>query len=292
MYLVPVKDGPQRTIKEPIRLDGVGLHTGYPVSAVIEPAPVDTGILVVHLESGKEIPALSDYVVDTRFATVLGDGNGAKVSTVEHFLATLYAMDIDNALIKVFGPEVPILDGSARPIVEMIVGAGVRKQESPRYVYSYEGEPLTVSFDESSITIEPGDGFLLELTIEFPGTIIGTQEILVEVNPRTFLEEISPARTFTLKSEIDWLWAHNLALGGSLDNAIVVDEDRVLNEGGLRFPDEFVRHKVLDFIGDLSLLGVKLRGKIRAHRPGHTVNSLFTQELKSLLNGSVKVQTS
>ncbi|RMG59249.1 MAG: UDP-3-O-[3-hydroxymyristoyl] N-acetylglucosamine deacetylase [Deltaproteobacteria bacterium] len=283
MYFVEVKEGNQRTIRKPVLIEGIGLHTGHPSRARLEPAPPNTGIVIIHLDSGKIFPARSSSVVDTSFATVIGDGNGAKVSTVEHFLASLYAMGVDNALVKVTGPEMPILDGSALHIAERLGPENVVDQDAPRTVYAYVGEPHTVSYKDSFITISPDDELVLDLSIDFPEPIIGKQRLALPITPEIFLTSIAPARTFTRKSDIEYLWSHNLALGGSLENAVVVDGDRVLNEGGLIFPDEFVRHKILDFIGDISLLGVRIRGRVRAHKPGHTVNSLFTKELENLL---------
>jgi len=267
----------QRTISTRVQFSGTGLHSGLPSFARILPAAPDTGIVFRRTDIGADIPASVENVVETAYATVLSAGD-AKISTVEHFLAALCGMEVDNAIVEVDGPELPILDGSALRVAEAIDFVGT--VESPvrlRYLWVSGNEKL--HRNGSMVAVAPSAGLEVLVTVDFPGTLIGKQWLKFTLTPENFLKEIAPARTFVLREQIDALWAAGLARGGSLENAIVVEGDRIHNEEGLRFKDEFVRHKILDLIGDLALLGRPVRGFFLAVRPGHTVNRCLVEYL-------------
>lgn len=270
----------QHTISWPVAFSGVGLHTGVSASARILPAGPNTGIVIRRTDVGAEIPASVSSVVETSYATVLSAG-GAKVSTVEHFLAALYAMEIDNAFIDVDGPELPILDGSALEVALAVRSAGATEQPVRRK-FLRVWETGHIRRDGSLATLAPSEELEILVTVDFPGTAIGRQWAKLSLSPESFIEEIAPARTFVLRDQIDALRSAGLARGGSLDNAIVVEGDKVHNSEGLRFPNEFARHKLLDLVGDLALLGRPVRGSFVALRPGHTLNRDLTSLLASL----------
>ncbi|NJD63122.1 MAG: UDP-3-O-[3-hydroxymyristoyl] N-acetylglucosamine deacetylase [Deltaproteobacteria bacterium] len=270
----------QRTLSTWVQFIGTGLHTGAPSYARILPAGPDTGIVFRRTDIGAEIPASVENVVETSYATVLASGN-ARISTVEHFLSALYGMEIDNAIVEVDGPELPILDGSARRVAEAIDFVGA--EESPvrrRFLWISGNEKL--HRNGSMVALAPSENLEILVTVDFPGTLIGKQWLKFTLTPENFLKEIAPARTFVLRDQIDALWKAGLAKGGTLENAIVVEGDKVHNDEGLRFQDEFVRHKILDFIGDIALLGRPVRGFFLAVRPGHTVNRCVTEYLSGL----------
>lgn len=278
----------QHTISQPVGFSGVGLHTGVSSSARILPAPPGTGIVFRRTDLGAEIPAKVENVVETAFATVLSCG-GARLSTVEHFLSALYGMEIDNAIVEVDAPELPILDGSALEIARAIDSAGASAQTARRqFLRVYENDRIRQN--GSLITLSPSAELEVLVTVDFPGTAIGRQWAKFTLSPGSFLREIAPARTFVLREQIEALRAAGLARGGSLDNAIVVDGRAVHNTEGLRFPDEFARHKLLDFIGDIAMLGRPLRGTFVAVRPGHTVNHALTVYLAAFGSSRVAVQ--
>jgi len=267
----------QHTISRPVEFSGVGLHTGVSTSARLLPAPPGTGIVFRRTDVGVEIPATVDHVVETTFATVLAC-EGERLSTVEHFLSALYGMEIDNAFVEVGAPELPILDGSALEIARAIDSAGASPQPARRrFLRVFEND--RIRHNGSLITLSPSSELEILVTVDFPGTAIGRQWAKFTLSPGSFLREIAPSRTFVLREQIEALRAAGLARGGSLDNAIVVDGSTVHNTEGLRFPDEFARHKLLDFLGDISLLGRPLRGSFVAVRPGHTVNHALAQYL-------------
>jgi len=269
----------QHTVSKPLSFTGTGLHTGMGIRARILPADPDTGVVFLRTDTNTEIPARVENVVETAYATVLSAG-GAKVSTVEHFLAALYGMEIDNARIEVDGPELPILDGSALEISRAIAAAGPARQDLRRkFLRVWENDKIRQN--GSMVVLSPGVEMEILVTVDFPASAIGRQWAKVTLTPENFLKEIAPARTFVLREQIDALRAAGLAKGGSLDNAIVVEGDKVHNSGGLRFPNEFARHKLLDFIGDLALLGRPVRGCFLAIRPGHTVNHVVAEYLAS-----------
>ncbi|QJB57955.1 UDP-3-O-acyl-N-acetylglucosamine deacetylase [Pseudodesulfovibrio sp. zrk46] len=269
----------QTTIHKSVRCTGIGLHSGKQVELVLRPAAEDTGILfALKSESGSTFltPAPS-LVVETGLATVLGDGRET-VATVEHLLAAVSGMGIDNIHIEVTGKELPIMDGSAASFVYLLKQAGVRKQAKPRQVFAIKKE-LDFEQDGKFIKARPYDGFRVDYTIEFAHPIIGSQRLEMEVTPENFTAEIAKARTFGFLKEVDYLHANGLALGGSLDNAIVLDEYGVLNAEGLRFKDEFVRHKLLDFVGDMAVLGAPLQGHFEVFASGHAMNNAFLRHL-------------
>jgi UDP-3-O-[3-hydroxymyristoyl] N-acetylglucosamine deacetylase len=270
----------QRTLSTWVQFTGTGLHTGAPSFARILPAGPDTGIVFRRTDIGAEIPASVENVVETAYATVLASGT-ARVSTVEHFLSALYGMEVDNAIVEVDGPELPILDGSARRVAEAIDFVGTEESKvRRRFLWVSENEKL--HRNGSMVALAPSENLEILVTVDFPGTLIGKQWLKFILTPENYLEDIAPARTFVLREQIDTLWKAGLAKGGTLENAIVVEGDKVHNDEGLRFQDEFVRHKILDFIGDIALVGRPVRGFFLAVRPGHTVNRCVTEYLSGL----------
>ena len=271
----------QHTIKRSIKAAGIGLHTGAKVTMKLRPAPVDSGIRFVRtdLDPVALIQAAPEYVVDTAFATTVGNGTGS-VSTVEHLMAALAGMGVDNIIVDVDGPEIPAMDGSAYPFVSLIKEAGLKIQDAPRY-YIEILEPITVQSGDKCVTISPSDNFHISAEIAFEHPLIARQQFNSMVTPFIFERYISRARTFGFLKEVEYLKENGLALGGTMDNAIVLDETSILNQAGLRFPDEFVRHKVLDLIGDISLLGMPVLGKIQSFKGGHAIHNLLNQEILS-----------
>jgi UDP-3-O-[3-hydroxymyristoyl] N-acetylglucosamine deacetylase len=271
----------QRTLKNVIRATGVGLHTGQKVFLTLRPAAADTGIVFrrVDLEQPVEIKADPHHVGDTRLSTTLVQDD-VRVSTVEHLLAAFAGLGIDNAYVDVSAPEVPIMDGSAGPFVFLIQSAGVEEQNRPKRFIRIK-QPLEVRDGDKVARFEPYDGFKVEFSIEFdhPAFNDRSKRAQVDFSTSSFVKEVSRARTFGFLREIEYLRQNNLALGGSLDNAVVVDEFRVLNEEGLRFEDEFVKHKILDAIGDLYLLGHTLIGAFKGHKSGHALNNQLLRAL-------------
>ena len=268
----------QTTISKSIECTGIGLHSGKTVRLALRPARENTGI-VFHVNTGngiKEISPRPDIVVDTGLATTLGTGD-VRVSTVEHLLAAIRGLGIDNIHIDADGGEIPIMDGSAAPFVLLLRDAGVTYQNAPRRVYRIK-KPIHFSKGEKSIEAYPHDGFAVEYTISFAHNLIGTQTIRLEISPRTF-SQVARARTFGFLHEVEYLHSKGLALGGTLDNAIVLDECSILNKDGLRFPDEFVRHKVLDFIGDMAMLDRPLQGRFVVSCSGHALNNEFLRTI-------------
>jgi UDP-3-O-[3-hydroxymyristoyl] N-acetylglucosamine deacetylase len=267
----------QHTLSREVSFSGIGLHSGLPIAMVVKPAPAGNGIRFVRTDLGTEIPALMNRVVDTTLATTIGRGE-AMVSTTEHVLAALSGLGIDNAVIELNGPEVPIMDGSAGPFVHLLKKIERCPQEATRRMIKITRE-LSCSAGESTITIRPHDGFRVTCEIDFTHQMIRRQRYSVEVTPKRFIREISTARTFGFVEQVEQLRANGLALGGSLANAVVMDRTGVLNVEGLRFNDEFVRHKVLDLIGDLALMGCPLLGHVIASRPGHGLHLSLMKEL-------------
>ncbi len=268
----------QKTIKKSIHFEGKGLHTGEDVSIWIHPAERDHGIIFKRIDVDSDlIPASIENVLDSRFATVLGV-NGTSIWTVEHLLAALNGMGIDNALIELNGPEVPAMDGSARDFAEGIRDAGILTLDTPgRYLSIDE----TVSFrdDGRRISLIPSESLEIDYTINFANPAVGHQRLKIELTPEIFIKEIAPARTFGFLEELNKLKEMQLAKGGGLDNAIVVGEFGIINEDGLRFRDEFVRHKILDLIGDFALSGAHITGRVVVEKGGHMLNHLFVKKL-------------
>lgn len=275
----------QRTIKNEVRAIGVGVHSGGEISMVLRPAPVDTGILFRRVDQDPiiEIPAKADNVCETAFCTTLCKGD-IKIATVEHLLAALSGLGIDNLIVDINGAEVPIMDGSASDFVFLLRSAGFQEQSSPKKFIQIT-KPIRVEDGDKWVRLEPTDNtfFEIDVTIDFEHAIIKAtnQNFVVDVSETTFVKEISRARTFGFLSDFEWLTANNLAKGGSLDNSVVLDNDRILNPGGLRYPDEFVRHKALDVIGDLYLLGMPVIGKLTGYKTGHALNNQLTKAILS-----------
>lgn len=265
----------QRTLKNTIRATGVGLHSGEKVYLTLKPAPADTGIVFCRtdLDPVVQIPALAGNVGKTTMSTTLVKGD-VKVDTVEHLLSAMAGLGIDNAYVELSAPEVPIMDGSAGPFVFLIQSAGLEEQEVPKKFIRVLRE-VTISDGDKSATFVPFDGFKVSFTIDFdhPAFADKTQTASVDFSSTSFVKEVSRARTFGFMRDIQYLRSQNMALGGSMDNAIVVDELNVLNEDGLRYEDEFVKHKILDAIGDLYLLGNSLIGEFRGVKSGHELNN-------------------
>jgi UDP-3-O-[3-hydroxymyristoyl] N-acetylglucosamine deacetylase len=267
----------QTTLASEISLTGTGVHSGAPVSIVLCPADGDTGIRFL-LSNGTEIVADQGSVTGVTLSTVLGDGNGAAVATVEHLLAALHGLGIDNALIEIDNPEVPIMDGSASCFVEAIDEAGLAELDSPRRFLKVL-KPVRVEDGTAYGELTPHNGFHLDVEIEFDTPLIGTQRIEIDLNPGSFRRELARARTFGFMKDVERLWASGLALGASLENTVAIGDDRVINREGLRFSDEFVRHKALDAVGDLALAGAPILGAFRSHRGGHRLNTLVLKAL-------------
>jgi UDP-3-O-[3-hydroxymyristoyl] N-acetylglucosamine deacetylase len=271
-----VQAGRQSTLRSQVSVAGVGVHSGSPVTLTIHPAEADTGI--VFLRSGRdgardrELRADYRSVTATEFATVLGDADGPAISTTEHVMAALYALGVDNAVVEADGPEVPIMDGSAAPFVDAIDQAGVVSLAAPRQ-YIQVLKPVRVGKNGCYGELRPhARGLRVETEIEFDHPQIGRQTIGIDVEPGTFRRELARARTFGFMRDVAKLWSAGYALGASFENTVVVAESRVLNPEGVRFPDEFVRHKAVDAIGDLALAGAGLIGAYRSVRGGHKLN--------------------
>lgn len=264
----------QHTLADEVVLSGVGVHSGVTSEIRIAPAPVDHGIVFVRsdMNANNIIPAHYARVTSTQLCTVMENDAGTSISTVEHVMAALRGLGIDNALISVSGPEVPILDGSAQPFIAAIDTVGVTEQTAPRRVLRILRN-VRVGDEKAFAQIGPAPHSEFEFQIDYPGTAIGTQKYEVRLVNGNFRHDIAAARTFGLQSDVERLRAMGYALGGSLENAIVVDGDEILNAEGLRFDDEFVRHKVLDAIGDLYLAGAPIMGRYQGHRAGHRLNN-------------------
>ncbi|MDF1565564.1 MAG: UDP-3-O-acyl-N-acetylglucosamine deacetylase [Deltaproteobacteria bacterium] len=273
----------QRTLQKRVEISGVGLHSGEQVHLSVSPAAANTGLVFVRTDLGKrvEIPARVENVVDTRFATTLGrtvDGVSATVGTVEHLLSAFAGLGIDNARIELDGPEIPILDGSAAPFVFLLRGAGVRQQRALKR-FLVVRKTVEVSEEGKLARLSPARGFRVTCSIDFDHPLVGRQKLRFDFSDRDYHREICRARTFGFLAEVEALKAAGLAQGGSLANAVVIDRFSILNREGLRFPDEFVRHKVLDSLGDLALLGMPVIGHLESHRSGHALNHKLSAAL-------------
>ncbi|MYZ46944.1 UDP-3-O-acyl-N-acetylglucosamine deacetylase [Propylenella binzhouense] len=271
----------QKTLKGRVDVTGIGVHSGKTVRMSLIPACPDTG--VVFLRSGAdgseaEIPALSSSVGATELSTVLGDPRGLHVATVEHLMAALSALAVDNVLIEIDGPEVPVMDGSARAFVEAIDQVGLKVQRVARRSIRVL-RSVSVEVGSSRAEFLPFDGRRFETTVEFDSAFVGRQSLGVTLTASSFRSEIAPARTFGFMKDVERLWAAGFALGSSLENSVVIGEEGIVNPDGLRFPDEFVRHKMLDAIGDLALAGLPILGLYRSFRGGHRLNALALNAL-------------
>jgi len=267
----------QQTVGTAVSCSGVGVHSGKTVNLTIKPAPVNHGIRFVRVDLPGQpgVSAHFNNVVDTSLATVIG-AEGCIVSTVEHLMAGLTGMSIDNAIVEVDAYELPIMDGSAGPFTQLIKSAGTCRQEGLK-CYFQVNKPICLCQDGKSVTVYPANEFRITCTIAYDHPLIGTQTCDFVIGPDTFENEICSARTFGFLHEVELMKRYGLARGGSLDNAVVIDGDRVLNAGGLRYPDEFVRHKILDCIGDLSLIGMPIKGHVVANKSGHAFNHAFLE---------------
>lgn len=271
----------QRTLREAIEWTGIALHSGEHVRMTLKPGEADSGIVFRRTDGadrGSEIPATWDRVVGTVMCTTLGNEEGVRVGTVEHLMAAFYGAGVDNALVELGGPEVPIMDGSAEPFISMLERAGLVEQPSPRRVIRVL-KPVAVEDGERLVSLAPSNGFTVHCEIRFENPAVARQAITLGMVNGTFSKELSRARTFGFLNEVERMQAAGFAKGGSLDNAIVVHGDRILNEGGLRFEDEFVRHKALDAVGDLYLAGAPLVGRFESHFGGHALNNRLLHAL-------------
>ncbi|WP_416884955.1 UDP-3-O-acyl-N-acetylglucosamine deacetylase [Marinospirillum sp.] len=271
----------QCTLRNTIRATGVGLHSGEKVYLTLRPAPANTGIVFrrVDLDPVAEIHACAQNVRETTLSTTLCEGD-AKVSTVEHLLSALAGLGIDNLYVEVSAPEVPIMDGSAGPFVFLIQSAGIQELEAPKEFIRIK-KKIEVREDDKIASFEPYEGFRVGFSIDFDHPVFRDQKqtTVIDFSTTSFVREVSRARTFGFMRDIEFLRSRNLALGGSMENAIVVDDYRILNEDGLRYEDEFVKHKVLDAIGDLYLLGKSLIGEFKGHKSGHGLNNQLLRAL-------------
>jgi len=272
----------QRTLKNVIRATGVGLHTGKKVYLTLRPAPVDSGVIFrrVDLDPPVEIKASPDNVGDTRLSTTLVAANDVRISTVEHLLSAIAGLGIDNTCVDVSEPEVPIMDGSAGPFVFLVQSAGIVEQNAPKKFIRIK-KSVEIKEDDKWARLDPYDGFKVVFTIDFDHPVFkaGPQTAEVDFSTTSFVKEVSRSRTFGFMRDFETLRSRNLALGGSLDNSIAVDDHRILNEDGLRYEDEFVKHKILDAIGDLYLLGHSLIGAFSGYKSGHALNNKLLRKL-------------
>ena len=272
----------RRTLRQPVRFSGVGLHCGQPATVFVDPAPAGAGVVFRRVETGVQIPARYDHVVDTPLSTRLGIPDevpgGPLVGTVEHLMAALAAAAITDALVSLEGPEVPVLDGSALPFLAAFAEAGLTDLREPSRAIRIL-RPVTVEIGDRSARLEPAPRFEMSFMIDFADPAIGTQSKTLALAGGALAAELSDARTFGCLAEVDRLRRAGLGLGGSLENAVVVDRGRVLNPGGLRHADEFVRHKMLDAAGDLALAGAPIVGRYTGVRAGHALTNLLIRRL-------------
>ena len=278
----------QRTLDQKVSFSGIGLHSGKEVHLTLKPAPISHGIKFIRkdLPDNPTIPARFNCVVDTSLATVIGL-DGAIVSTIEHLMACLAGLSIDNVIVELDSYEVPVMDGSAGPFTRMILEAGIREQRAERHFFVLK-KPIELEQDGKFVGVYPDTTFKITCNIEFEHHLIRKQSCSIEVEEHIFEREISSARTFGFLHEVEYMKRCGLARGGSLDNAVVIAKSDILNEGGLRYQDEFVRHKLLDCIGDFSLLGIPILGHIVTRKSGHAFNHAF---LKKFFNNKTCWQT-
>ncbi len=278
-----VVDQNEHTLARVAIIAGIGLHTGEMVRMVVRPAPAGTGVVFVRsdiTDRDNRVPALAHYVTKTTLGTVITNDAGVSISTIEHVMAAFAALGVDNVHVEVDGPEVPIMDGSALPFVQLLDQAGYRRQMTPQQIIEIL-KPIEVIEGDKRASLLPSDRFEVRFEIDFPGTPIGHQAVDLAITEQSFREELAAARTFGFLQGVEALRKAGLARGGSLDNAIVIDGDHIMNEGGLRFADEFARHKALDAIGDLYVLGMPILGRFEGVRAGHGLNNALVRELLS-----------
>jgi UDP-3-O-[3-hydroxymyristoyl] N-acetylglucosamine deacetylase len=275
----------QTTLCEQVSLEGIGVHSGAPVRITLHPADANSGIVFLRtgLPDGidRRITASRKSVGATELCTVIGEPSGASVSTIEHLMAALAGMGVDNAVIEIDGPEVPIMDGSSALFVDVIDQAGIEQQSATRKVVKVL-KPVRIEHGNAWAELSPRSrGFAIDVEIDFPTPLIGRQRRTIEITAANFRSDIARARTFGFMKDVEYLWKKNLALGASLENTVALGEDRIINPEGLRFPDEFVRHKILDAVGDLALAGVPLQANYQAYCPGHKINAMILERLFS-----------
>lgn len=273
----------QTTLAREVRLTGTGVHSGAPVSLTLHPAEADTGLRFLVTKRGRvvaEIPANVAHVKNLTLCTVIGDETGITVGTVEHLLAALRGLSIDNLYIEIDSKEVPIMDGSSAVFVEAIDRVGIRELSEPRKFIKVL-KPVRVEENGCWGELVPHTGFSLDVEIDFATPLIGRQRLAYEMSPGVFRHELSRARTFGFMSDVEKLWKAGLALGADLTNTVAIGEDKIMNREGLRYPAEFVRHKMLDAVGDLSLAGAPLLGAFSSYKGGHRLNAMVLQELFS-----------
>jgi len=269
----------QKTLRHEVGFEGIGLHTGRYAKVRLKPASRDTGIVFVRTDRQISIKASVDAVTDTAFSTTIGY-NGVKIRTIEHVLAAIAGLGIDNIIVEVTGPEIPILDGSSIELTSLLMSGGIAKQSKNKPCLKITN-PLVLTDGHAEMAVFPYNGKRITYKIHFNHHLLGEQELSVELNRENFLLEIAPARTFGFLKDVEYLKANGFAKGGSYDNAIVLGEDSILNSSGLRFKDEFVRHKILDLIGDLALIGLPIYGHIFANKSGHTTHLKFLKKILS-----------
>lgn len=269
----------QRTLKKEVSFSGIGLHTGRHAAVTLKPAARDTGIIFHRVDRSLLIRAHIGAVTDTAFATTLGNGT-AKIKTVEHILAVFAGLGLDNILVEIDGPEIPILDGSSTELVSIILRAGIAKQGKKR-PYLRITKPVSMEDGHAEVAVFPYDGRRISYGIHFHHHLLGKQHISIELSEESFIREVAPARTFGFLKDVEYMMANGLAKGGSLNNAIILSDSGIMNSSGLRFKDEFVRHKVLDLIGDFSLIGFPIFGHIFANKSGHSTNLKFMRKVLS-----------
>jgi len=267
----------QTTIKKSVELVGIGLHKGSPVRLKLEPLDANSGIVFYRSDVDVSIPLIPINVVDTKMATVIGK-EGYVISTIEHLLSAIYAYGIDNLRVIVNADEIPVMDGSSASFCMLLDEAGVIEQDAPKRIMRIKKE-IIVQEGEKYVKLSPSPDLKYDFTIKFPHPVISKQEYVLEFTKESYKNEIARARTFGFLHEVQYLRSKGLALGGSLENAIVLDEKKILNHEGLRFPDEFVRHKILDAIGDMSLIGMNFIGNYEAMAGSHDLNHKLTLEL-------------
>lgn len=273
--------GRQTTIDCDVVLSGIGVHSGSPASVILHPSEANTGLVfVLNSGTGRPVRILADFraVANVTLCTILGDGKGATISTVEHLLSALRGMSIDNCEIEIDGNEMPIMDGSAAPFVEAIDEAGVRVLDEPRRFIKVL-KKIRIEEGQSTAELAPYHGSLFDVAIDFPTPFIGRQHLNIDLTPDVFRREVARARTFGFMKDVKALWAAGRALGSSLDNTVAIGEDRILNPEGLRFANEFVRHKTLDAVGDLALAGAPILGAYSSVRGGHRINTMMLKAL-------------
>jgi UDP-3-O-[3-hydroxymyristoyl] N-acetylglucosamine deacetylase len=282
----------QTTVAREIELTGTGVHSGAPVSVILHPAEAETGLRFIVTKRGRvvaDIPANVQHVKNLTLCTVIGDENGVTIGTVEHLLAALRGLSIDNCYIEIDSKEVPIMDGSSAAFVEAIDEVGLRELSAPRRFIKVL-KPIRVQEGDCFGEIVPHAGFHLDVEIDFDSPIIGRQRLAFEMSPGVFRNELSRARTFGFMRDVERLWKAGLALGANLDNTVAIGDDKIINRDGLRYPQEFVRHKMLDAVGDLTLAGHPLLGAFRSVRGGHRLNSMVLQALFADMDAWTMVQ--